>query len=505
MRLVALEGHLNKLRGEARLRTGDARQAIQLIVARAKIEESSRGVMASLNHLQSKASFSGEWARETDIFSRRSVDLQRAIRQLQETLVPLIGPITRFPMAGESVTLVAPPSEAGSEPSPAEQQRAYVNVGFAAADDARLVVEPGHLEPGERLWLWVEVGPRVAGAVPGDVQPMDPEVVKDLDEVEVVLFPYEGLTLAPDPPLARLGMTNPGPFRVRQAAAVPPEAGPLAAHRLFFTLTASDQPGDYRVRCTVYAKGLLLHVEQLTVVVGPSRHSISARTTFRLVRDLAAVDHGEIREHRLSIYANAQPDGSHDFSFRGADGQRLLTCQLRLDDSTVGTSLRLAREALHRASWGSGNEYTGRQSSRYDKYSKGGFAPDLAAADLIDLARWGYYLWVRFSKKLPGDEDAAVPEPGADRLDELRALMRAPGATVQLAPIEESDRLVPIHLFYDRLLDADNPKALALCSSGTAWIGSGADELPCLEGCSEPDDATRVCPAGFWGCATWSR
>lgn len=407
-------------------------------------------------------------------------------------------PVTRLPIAGESVTLVAPPSAAGSEPSPAEQRRTYVNVGFAAADDARHVVEPSHLDPGERLWLWVEIGPRVEGAISGDVQPMDPEVVKDLDEVEVVLFPDEGLSLAPDPPLARLGMTNPGPFRVRQAAAVPPEAGPMAGHRLFFTLTAPEKPGDYRVRCAVYAKGLLLHVEQLTVVVGPSRHSTSARTTFRLVRDIAAVDHGEIREHRLSIYANAQPDGSHDFSFRGADGQRLLTRQLRLDDSTVGNSLRLAREALHRASWGSDNEYAG-QSSRYDKYPAVGFAPGLAAADLIDLARWGYYLWVRFAKKLPGDEDAAAQGPAVDRLDELRTLMRAPGGAVQLAPIEEPDRIVPIHLFYDRPLDADNPKALMLCSSGAAWIGSSEDELPCLEGCSEPDDDTRVCPAGFWG------
>ena len=179
----------------------------------------------------------------------------------------------------------------------------------------------------------MEIGPRAAGAVKGHVQPIDPKVLKKLDEVEVVLFPDEGLSVSPDPAMGRLGVTASGSFRVRQAASTPPQAGQLKARRLFFMLTTPAEPGSYRLRCAVYAKGLLLHVERLTVVVGPSRRSISARTTFRLVRDLAAVDQSEIHEHRLSIYANAQPDGSHAFSFRGADGESTFTYQLRLDDS----------------------------------------------------------------------------------------------------------------------------------------------------------------------------
>ena len=399
------------------------------------------------------------------------------------------------PPAGPDRT-AAPPA-ADSEPSPADRRGTYVNIGFAAPDDARRVVEPKRLEPGEHLWLWVEIGPRVEGAVPGEVHPIDPEVVKNLDEVEVVLFPDEGLALAPNPSLGRLAVTTPGPFRVKQAAAVPQQVGSLATHRLFFTLTAPAQRGDYRLRCAVYAKGLLLHVEQLTVVIGRSRNSISARTTFRLVRDIGAVNHDEISEHRLSIYANAQPDGSHDFSFRGADGQVQFTRQLRLDDSDVGTSLRLAREALHRASWGSEDQYAG-QNSRYDEYPKAGFASDLAASDLIDLARQGYYLWTNFAKAPLVDENAASLKPPVNQLHVLRALMRAPGGAVQLAPIRDPDRIVPIQLLYDRKLDAGE-KTLALCSNGAAWIGSGDTELPCLEGCSEPDDDKRVCPAGFWG------
>jgi ABC-type sugar transport system ATPase subunit len=399
------------------------------------------------------------------------------------------------PETTEQITIVESPQR-GPEPVTARGPT-YVNVGFAALDDARQIVERDHLDPGGRLWLWVELGPRVAGAVAGDVEPMNPDVLKDLDEVEVVLFPDSGLTVEPDPALGRLAVTAAGPFRVRQAAARAPHAGALAAHRLFFSLTSPTRPGDYRLRCAVYAKGLLLHVEQLTVVVGQSRKSISARTTFRLVHDIAAVAQHEIGQHRLSIYANAAPDGSHDFSFRGSGDGRQFTRQVRLDKSTVGTSLKLARAALHHVSWGSGDEYAG-QSSRYDQNGRTGFAPALAAGDVVELARWGYYLWVQFARTLPGDEETAPPRPGTDPLRDLRVLMRAPGGAVQLAPIHDPDEIIPIQLLYDRLLDAGST-TLTLCSNGAAWIGSGTDELPCLDTCSEPDDPNRVCPAGFWG------
>ena len=412
------------------------------------------------------------------------------------------------PPPGRGATVIAAPPSAAPEPPAApkppaaRRRRTYVNVGFAAAENAARVIEPNHLAPASSVWVWVELGPRAVGAVQGDVQPIDPAVLKELDEIEVVLFPDEGLLVSPDPAIGRLGVTASGPFRVRQAASIPPQAGPLNAQRLFFMLTTPAEPGSYRLRCAVYAKGLLLHVEQLTVIVGPSRRSISARTAFRLVRDLAAVDHSEIREHRLSIYANAQPDGSHAFSFRGADGQSTFTYQLRLDDSEVSTALTNAHAALHRASWLSSQEYAG-QPSRYDKYPRHGFAADFAAKDLIDLARSGYHLWSAFTKKVPADDEAAAPGAAAPALAQskahyLRALMQESGGAVQLAPIENPDRILPIQLFYDRLLDSGD-KTLQLCSNGSAWIGSGTGELPCLTGCSEADDTKRVCPAGFWG------
>lgn len=426
-----------------------------------------------------------------------AIDPQRV--QLFEPGGGIVQATTPSPESGGPTILVAPP-QTPPEPTAARRRRTYVNVGFAAAENARQVIEPGHLAPGHNVWVWVEIGPRAVGAVPGHVQPIDPAVLKDLDEVEVVLFPDEGLIVAPDPAVGRLGVTTSGPFRVLQAAAIPPQADPLATQRLFFALTTPARPGDYRLRCAVYAKGLLLHVEQLTLVVGPSRRSISARTTFRLVRDLASVDHREIGEHRLSIYANAQPDGSHAFSFHGANKQFPFTKQVQLDDSDVNTALKFARAALGRASSGSDRGYA-EQFSKYDECSRVGFAPDLAIADMIDLARSGYNLWVQFAEQLPSDkgEAATSPEPAGNELHDLRALMREPGGAVQLAPIKGPDLIVPIQLFYDRLLDSSETAPLQLCSNGAAWIGSSAGELPCLAGCSEPNDPNRVCPAGFWG------
>ena len=373
----------------------------------------------------------------------------------------------------------------------------YVNVGFADAADAGRVVEPETLAPGERLWLWVELGPRLREAVPGATEAVDPEVLRGLDAVDVVLFPDGPLTVTPDPATGRLAVRPPGPFPVVRPAAVPPVAGALAARRLFFGLTAPAGPGAYRVRCAVYAKGLLLHVEQLTVVVGGSTRRIAARTTFRLTRDLAAVDQRTINAQRLSVYANAGPGGSHDFSFHGADGGAPYTRHVHIDDSTLGAVLRIARGALHQAAWGTTAEYAG-QSSRYDTYPWSGFAPALAGADLIELARSGHHLWTTFAG-LPDESPPGVAPAAAGLREQLRDLMRAPGGAVQLAPIRDPDRIMPLQLLYDRVLDAAGT-GLALCTAGDAWIASGgASELPCLTGCSEPDDPERVCPAGFWG------
>ena len=370
-----------------------------------------------------------------------------------------------------------------------------VNLGFAHADDAGRIVEPRALKPGERLWLWVELGPRRRGAVPGDTESIDPDVLRGLDEVEVVLFPDSPLEVTPD--AGRLAVARPGPFPVVTPAARPPEAGALAARRLFFRLSAPAEPGSYRLRCAVYAKGLLLHVEQLTVVVGLESRPISVRTTFRLARDLATVDQQAIGVHRLSVYANASPDGSHDFSFHSGEVDTPFTHQVRVDDSTLGTVLRQARGALQEAGWGTKTEFTG-EESRYDTQARSGFAPDLAGDDLIELARCGYHLWNAFAGFF---DDAASTDVWLDSnpRESLRALMLAPGGVVQLAPIHDPDRIMPLQLLYDRRLDAPGNN-LALCTAGGHWIGSGpGTELPCLTGCSEPDDANRVCPAGFWG------
>jgi hypothetical protein len=155
--------------------------------------------------------------------------------------------------------------------------------------------------------------------------------------------------------------------------------------------------------------------------------------------------------------------------------------------------IREARETLQEVSWGDREEFDqSRHDSRYepDDGDHRFAEASQVSTDLVQLAVAGSRLWLQFGQRLGADPD----EPR-----KLEAIMRSPGL-VQLAPREDPDLLVPLQLLYDRAVDAANQAALTLCSASSAWLQQPTDELPCLtNGCSEPEDDLRVCPAGFWG------
>ena len=210
-----------------------------------------------------------------------------------------------------------------------------------------------------------EFGPRVQGRL-GAVEPIDPALPRELDAVEVVLFPDRELTVTPDPPRggsplrrpARSGCSRPRRYR-RWSVPLPPAGCSSALEHLSSRVDSSG----CAARCTrtgycstssnsPWWSGRLATGFRPDDVPagprprrrGPSRHRCSPaqRVRQRLARRIA----------RLLVPRHG----------RG----RTFTRKVGVDGSTIGTFLKNARAALHEAGWGSPDEYTG-QDSRYDQ------------------------------------------------------------------------------------------------------------------------------------------
>jgi hypothetical protein len=368
----------------------------------------------------------------------------------------------------------------------------HVNVGFVDAKSPRVTVRNPRLDPDTLYWLWVGVGPHEDEALAGLSEPIVAERLVGADEIDVAVFPDAPLAMSPTPTFGTLAIRPSGAFPVlHPALELAEEVGEVAAHRLFFGLRTPTEPGAYRVRCGIFVRGLLVHVEQVTVAVGDTSATLAAATIFRLTRELSSATLGAVADHRLSVYLNADADGSHTLTFFGRDGTVRFTDQTNLDARIVRDLLRDAREALHVASWG-GGEYAG-AASRYEPSSPGQpFADiDQVEEDLVRLARAGNLLWQAFAEKLTTSAPALV--------DEFAAITRTPGL-VQLALREDPDLIIPLQLLYDRYVQTSDANPAQLCSATRAWLATPTDALPCLDAiCPDADNPRRVCAASFWG------
>jgi hypothetical protein len=371
----------------------------------------------------------------------------------------------------------------------------FVNVGFADGHDVRQQVDRRRLSRDRLYWFWVELGPQAGDAIAGDQEPVSGVALEGTEEIEVALFPDPELEVSSTRIAGTVAVVDRGVFPVLQPATALPESdvGALAGRRLFFGVRTPNTNGVFLLRCGLYVRGLLVHLEQVTVPVGRVSEELGVRTTFRLVQKLSAHGLQGTSLHRLSIYTNVQPDGSHGFSFYGADNTGQYAAQVQLDGHKVQTMIRTARETLRHVAWNEADEYDPtRHDSSYEPDDEGHFATlDKVEADLVRLAVVGRRLWFEFAQKLG-------QSTGFPRLLEER--MREPGL-VQLAPRDDPDMVLPVQLLYDRMLDTANEAALSLCSAARAWLGSAApaDDVPCRGGCSESGDGLHVCPAGFWG------
>jgi hypothetical protein len=371
----------------------------------------------------------------------------------------------------------------------------FVNVGV---DDVKA---PGagpsidRVAPNEAIWVWVELGPRNPEAAAGDTEPVDPAALVDGQELEVVVFPDATLTVTPAAGRVRIASFGAFPVVRRATATLGDGAADerLLGSRLYFSVMLPRDPGAPRLRVAVYLKGVLVHVEQLTLPVGLDRKP-TVRTMHRLARTFEAADRFEsLRAPTLSIYSNAG-EATHDFSFYlpgRTEAEAGIPNQLHLDSNEVVAAIEEARRTLRQIAWGHPEELDGQKSLfPRDGHGRFGNATRVSQA-LVDLAVVGHGLWGYLSAEL---------ERTPDFRRRLQEAMRPPGA-VQLSTTDHPNQILPLQVLYDRDLNTAAPTYLKLCAATAAWLENPSDADPLCLAASCPDEGStkHVCVAGFWG------
>jgi hypothetical protein len=369
----------------------------------------------------------------------------------------------------------------------------FVNIGVDEVGAPGAGPSLPRVLPGAEVLVWVELGPRNPDAAAGDAEPVEAAALVDGQELDVVVFPDAELAVGQDAGRVRIVSSGAFPVVRRALEAIGGDDDDLLDTRLYFRVVLPDQCGLSRLRAAVYLKGVLVHVEQLTLPIGIDRPP-STRTMHRLTRTFDAEDSfSSLRAPTLSIYSNAG-DGTHDFSFYlpgHTEKEPGIPKQLHLDSNEVISAINSAREVLRTISWGDGGELDG-QHSRFPIDGEGlfGDAPRVSQA-LIDLAVMGHGLWGYLSAEL---------DRSPEFRSRLQVAMKPPG-TVQLSTKDHPSQILPLQVLYDRNLNTASPSYLKLCSATDAWLSNpGADDPPCLaQLCPDEGSAGHVCLAGFWG------
>jgi hypothetical protein len=388
-------------------------------------------------------------------------------------------------------------SDASSDRAQRVRHEPRVNLGFTALGDPSLPVSPP-LEPQRDYWLWVELGPPVEGALPGG-STINTAALPSGAILDVELIPNSGLLLT----CKRSGAVQlrqtaePMPV-VRRAEAPPGAAEEALRRRLYFRMRTTDT-GRRRLRCCLYMRGLLVHVEEANLVVGamPRRAASQTKTVFRLTRNLRTSALQTVPKHLLSVYVNDGEDGTHTVVFRTErNDDHPAEKHGTIEPARLSGVLAEAAQALQKVSWGYPTENPASPADY--RYEPAPGAADFAAkqviaADLCALAVAGRKIWNDVFARLTASDEEEL---------QFRDDMRSPGL-VQLALRDQTAQLLPLQVCYDWPLETSDPTQLHLCSAAEAYFGIEGprpDPLVCLtEGCADFDDRLAVCPAGFWG------
>jgi hypothetical protein len=242
--------------------------------------------------------------------------------------------------------------------------------------------------------------------------------------------------------------------------------------------------GEATARVGIYFRHQLLQSQRITVTIrdasgAPGRQV--AETDFVLSGSLGNLDHLEART--VTFLMNDDVGGDHTLAVVGGGPPRSFTLTDARMRSTSALSRRALQEVCSTLRDGVPDEY------RFGSDNQG--RPDRLLDDVRELARVGYQLYTDL-----------VTGQDWEFQDELQATLQG-AATIQVAATRSATLVFPWALVYDKPLDLDARHTL--CEEFRRGLTSGAppgwlDRLRCFDSqCASTQDATVICPSGFWG------
>ena len=386
--------------------------------------------------------------------------------------------------------MVSPSSE---PPSAADSPERIVSTGFAEENSAAIPYEPElPLQPAHSYYFWFEVGSAVEGSI--EVVPTElPKEIPPGAELDVALFAFENeLVLTPEKDIGRIQIEADGTVTVLTRVAEPAVSEELLSRRLFFPVKTADRERPQRLRCNIYYKQTLIQSRLVSVKVAAnptagSRPALASRLDYTLSKSLNGDVLAGMGTNKLSMMLNDNGNGTHGFRFFG---QNNFKKDATLTESGLQNLIEMARGGLRKVAWGDEEEFENGKSYRY---ADGSFDEDRLRADLITLAIRGRRFYTGLIGKFAG------PGPEAWALEDM---MKQTGQ-VQIASKVDATLVVPAAMFYDyKLDDGKETKVMTICET---FMTAVRDKTPleqtvCFQGnCPSRDQATVVCPSGFWG------
>lgn len=411
-------------------------------------------------------------------------------------------PMPRKESSASEVKVISGP-KTSQHPSPkkASKQKStkrVVSTGFALPPQAAKPIKSNTpLKAGEKYYFWLEVGERVIGTIEVKDEELPTEKLPKQAILDVVLFEVEdGLKLVPGQDSGKLRLDEGTVTVESQPARIPSSDvsgdSSLLERRLFFPVIAPKETGNYRLRCNIYYRTVMVQSRIVNAYVmrrpQTKAKALQAKVDYTLSRTLSVNHVSGIRPHLLSVMVNSNGNGTHDFFFFGS--QEFKKDRISFNGQELQGLIEQARNAYALAAWGANNPWQN-QTYRYDQTR----AQNLQQLkdDLIRFAIRGYNIYDKVINRLAG---------GAQNAEALAELMSKPGM-VQIALKESPSFIIPAAIVYDQSIDVDaDSSKFTLCSTFLEALEAGPplEESDCFKGnCPTKEDDTVVCPSGFWG------
>ena len=192
--------------------------------------------------------------------------------------------------------------------------------------------------------------------------------------------------------------------------------------------------GDWQVRVVLAVRGVVVHVEHVTVVVGESEAESSARTTFRLVDDLSSPEALRGSRDPDARALCQRGDGMHGFSFLLADDEGIEAAQVYLPSGPVTAFIDARQGSAGRGHLGDARALRAERGHVVLVELGRVRDPSDVAGHLIALARTGRPVWEDLQTALD-----QIPT-FADRLRETLK----PRGFVQLAVEQDTIQILPV-------------------------------------------------------------